>query len=548
MRLLIGILNCHRAVYPEVLSRAEPPNNSLCADVARKTWIREAAEAGIDVKFFFGRGGTREPLADEVFLNVDDSYEGLIDKVSEMCKWAWVNGYDYFMKVDVDSYVHVKNLLASEFRDWDYTGRGWGLGYILSRTAMKVVSQTTQRLSWAEDSHVLRALFLWGNKSPKNVIRLYGDGRYVFLQNLTPDDVALYDTKFIVANPVPPRSMRILNEVHSLAALLPFEIVAEDLWTAGEERIPHSKVYGAFFIRGEKCPISYVEWEKLTPYNRQPYKDWAEVVHACMETDQIQSCFTFTEWMGEIADRKIIQEWARKVNEDAAALITGLSDRFAVQTDLPAPPETPEQAAIKAKTLIAVISCRKNRWRLKKQQQSWIPQAIAAGWKVGIFDGDALGVPDDYVSLPLKTKALCKWALDHGYKHLLKIDDDDEVRVVNLRAVANDYAGILMQKNDFGLPEMDIPDLPKGTTKFNYASGGGYWLSERAMKIIAESSLGDWAEDRWVGQMLGAAGILPVSLPQYYIMRDKGASCISRQKADKSKSLVVLTQVYGGGH
>lgn len=35
-----------------------------------------------------------------------------------------------------------------------------------------------------------------------------------------------------------------------------------------------------------------------------------------------------------------------------------------------------------------------------------------------------LDAPDGYATLPLKTKALAKWALDHGYDRLCKCDDD----------------------------------------------------------------------------------------------------------------------------
>jgi len=128
MKMLIGVTNCHQAVYPAALVRSEPPNNAHCQEASRATWMQDANEADIDVKFFFGRGATRTAEADEVFLDVDDSYDGLIDKVRGMCDWAYNQGYDFFMKIDIDSYVHIKNLLASEFRDWDYTGRGWGLG------------------------------------------------------------------------------------------------------------------------------------------------------------------------------------------------------------------------------------------------------------------------------------------------------------------------------------------------------------------------------------------------------------------------------------
>ena len=39
-------------------------------------------------------------------------------------------------------------------------------------------------------------------------------------------------------------------------------------------------------------------------------------------------------------------------------------------------------------------------------------------------------------------------------------------------------------------------------------SGFGYWLSRRAMEVVAKARHnGDWAEDRWVANVLANAGI-----------------------------------------
>jgi hypothetical protein len=168
-------------------------------------------------------------------------------------------------------------------------------------------------------------------------------------------------------------------------------------------------------------------------------------------------------------------------------------------------------------TLIAIISCKMNISRVQAQLETWIPQAREAGYTVEIFDGDRLAVPDDYLSLPLKTQSLCRWALDHGYKHLLKLDDDAYLKITRFTTVIEDYAGMWIPKNDMGMPKLDIVPLPRGTTKFDYASGGGYWLSERSMKIIAAAPINDWAEDRWVGQILGATGIFFKTIPDYIV-------------------------------
>lgn len=334
MRLLIGITNCHKAVYPDVLERREPPNNALCVKTARETWIKEATSAGIDVKFFFGRyndppGTALVPQDDEIFLNVDDSYDGLVEKVNAMASWAYDHGYDYFMKVDVDSYVHVQNLLAatSEFYHWDYIGRGWGLGYLLSRHAMNIIVRDTQRRSWAEDSHVLRSIFAHANK-PGQQAKLYGDGRFVFLPNLVESDLPLYDKTFIVVNPMTPERMLVLNESHSLDALTPWMFEPEDLWTAGNDRVEHCSVHNAFNIRGEKIPFTYEEWKHLSAYERKPFMDWMQIVFACLERNSMNSCPTFAQWLGPLDHRKELLDLCIKINYDAAMRMQQASKNF----------------------------------------------------------------------------------------------------------------------------------------------------------------------------------------------------------------------------
>lgn len=328
-RMLIGITTCHTAVYPEVWSRSEPLHNTASAISARETWIQDAYQNCIDVKFFFGRGGTRKPLWDEVFLDVDDSYDGLVEKVTAMANWAWEHGYDYFMKVDADSYVNIKNLVnESEFLNWDYVGRGWGLGYILSRKAMNVVAHEKQVRSWAEDSHVIRTLFAYADKG--HAMNLYGDGRFVFLPNLLKVDVPLYDTAFIVANPATPERMRILHETGSLAALLPLTFTKEDLWTDGKDRIEHCSATNAFAVTGTKMPYTYDQWVKLSPYARQPFLDYSQIVFACLDTDKMSVCPSFDTWMGPLDYRAEIQKWALDINLASSAKIKAASKHFRI--------------------------------------------------------------------------------------------------------------------------------------------------------------------------------------------------------------------------
>lgn len=154
------------------------------------------------------------------------------------------------------------------------------------------------------------------------------------------------------------------------------------------------------------------------------------------------------------------------------------------------------------KSLIAVITCHKFEWRANKQRKTWVNEALAEGFDVLFFVGHGeehkgddvvhLDVADDYESLPCKVKAMFSWAADHGYDYIMKTDDDTVIRPVRLKELIaskpGDYFGRCM----------------RGA----YCSGFGYILTNKAAHIVAQSeSDNDWAEDRWVGKSLAAAGI-----------------------------------------
>jgi hypothetical protein len=109
-----------------------------------------------------------------------------------------------------------------------------------------------------------------------------------------------------------------------------------------------------------------------------------------------------------------------------------------------------------------------------------------------------LGVPDDYGSLPAKTIAICKYAEEHRFDLLYKCDDDTGVYVDRIIREAMtgiwDYAGYLNGR---------------------VATGGtGYWLTKRAISIIANqaSANNHWAEDVTVSKCLFSHNIQPVHL------------------------------------
>ena len=124
------------------------------SNVIRSTWLPLFPKDQADILFFRGRGATREPLEDEVFLDCDDSYEGLPEKVQSIVRWAYEHSYDYVLKLDDDVVVKPRELLASGFEKWDFVGgletackpneiqTPWGFAYWLSRKCMRLVIDT----------------------------------------------------------------------------------------------------------------------------------------------------------------------------------------------------------------------------------------------------------------------------------------------------------------------------------------------------------------------------------------------------------------------
>jgi len=130
--------------------------------------------------------------------------------------------------------------------------------------------------------------------------------------------------------------------------------------------------------------------------------------------------------------------------------------------------------------LIAVKSCEAHWNRCAAIRDTWgTPE-------VHFFTGHELGVHDSYDALPHKTRAICKWAIEHGHPWAFLCDTDTYVHVPRLLALPlTDYMGYHLEGKD-------------------YASGGaGYILSHKAMKIVAGADPDGFAnEDEFVGKTL----------------------------------------------
>jgi hypothetical protein len=103
MKTLIAVNTCHKDSYKEK------------AAAERSTWVKDAQ---CDVVFFKGHSPLGGPTADEVWLDVPDTYEHLRLKSAAMFRWALQHSYDYCWKIDDDVYARPERLLAVEPTDY----------------------------------------------------------------------------------------------------------------------------------------------------------------------------------------------------------------------------------------------------------------------------------------------------------------------------------------------------------------------------------------------------------------------------------------------
>ena len=166
-------------------------------------------------------------------------------------------------------------------------------------------------------------------------------------------------------------------------------------------------------------------------------------------------------------------------------------------------------------TLIGVMTCCQNPIHIVPMPQRVLVDhttrvtAIRETWatpETKFFTGADLNCGDSYFETAFKVRAMCRWALDHGYKSMFKVDDDTYVRPERLD-FTGDFVCRVLPPTDENHP---VP----------YPYGGcGYYLGERMLNLAAEDTQctsdpeGDtWArcntyEDGWIGRVARDAGI-----------------------------------------
>jgi len=110
MASLIAVVSCH--------------SRKVWRDAIRGTWL-PLVPKGTDVRFFLGRPNAdevNETLSDEIYLDCDDSYQGLPEKVQCIVQWALANGYDHVLKLDDDVVLNPTLLLSSDYALHQYVG------------------------------------------------------------------------------------------------------------------------------------------------------------------------------------------------------------------------------------------------------------------------------------------------------------------------------------------------------------------------------------------------------------------------------------------
>jgi hypothetical protein len=199
----------------------------------RETWVPQVPTDKADVMFFVGRDYTGIET-DVVKLDCNDGYQGLIEKVREVSRWAFAHGYDYFMKIDDDVVVIPEKLFKSDFYSYDFVGcdngdmpteacrcgktecrqrtgvyiTPWGFHYVVSRKGMELINIAELPPHGANDecwvAHVL------GEQG----LLMHNDGRYFIHTGFNPHEELPELTKTpeveitVVAQKIVPRAGR----------------------------------------------------------------------------------------------------------------------------------------------------------------------------------------------------------------------------------------------------------------------------------------------------------------------------------------------------
>ena len=183
------------------------------------------------------------------------------------------------------------------------------------------------------------------------------------------------------------------------------------------------------------------------------------------------------------------------------------------------------------KPLLAIRSCARFVDRAASLRETWvkeIPPDLDYRFFMGSTnelqknDVTVLDCGDEYKDLPAKTRAICRWAVEHDYGPIHMIDDDVYLRPERLLAAvpAEHYVGRRRGPSCPCHPYPQVCDAYPG----DYCSGFSYWLSPYSITKLADADLDpiETAEDRWVGNVLHRCGIEPTYDSRYAVIPERG--------------------------
>jgi hypothetical protein len=180
------------------------------------------------------------------------------------------------------------------------------------------------------------------------------------------------------------------------------------------------------------------------------------------------------------------------------------------------------------KCLLSVVTCHKrpefsnavrSTWYQLRDHQADVKFFIGREGE-GPYREDevVLDCDDSYLGLPNKVQEIIRWAYDHGYDFVAKIDDDV---VVNPQAyMASDF-----QEHDFVGPQN--PWVKAGEIRTPW--GFFYTLSRRAMKLVIDAPLpgrqgsthtySHGNDEAWISTVLHINGVFLHEDPRYFLHR-----------------------------
>jgi|HubBroStandDraft_4_1064222.scaffolds.fasta_scaffold02564_5 hypothetical protein len=158
--------------------------------------------------------------------------------------------------------------------------------------------------------------------------------------------------------------------------------------------------------------------------------------------------------------------------------------------------------------LIAVSSCQRDIPIHAVIDETWGAVAKEYGIPYIITVGDPLNrLPDDWYHLACKTHWNVRRALEQGCEWMFQGFVDT---FISIRRLANAYADLPVHADIIG------NYFFHGVEDGGPCGGSGYWLSRRAMEVIAQADPTDVkSEDIWVARVLSEAGLKGFHDPRY---------------------------------